>query len=73
MFIVTSNNNNLHNNNLSLCKKIHKTRRLVYQIQQEREDNVKVYLSLHIPCPFGAVLRAASEMHRDSRDSLFSK
>jgi len=32
-----------------------------------------MYLSLHIPGPFGAVLRAASELHRDSRDSLFSE
>lgn len=32
-----------------------------------------VYLSLHIPCPFGTVLKAANEMHKDSRDSLFSE
>lgn len=30
-----------------------------------------VYLSLHIPCPLGTVLKAASEVHKDSSDSLY--
>lgn len=32
-----------------------------------------VYLSLHIPCPFDMVPRAASDVFKDSRDGLISE
>lgn len=43
--------------------------------KHRKESNKKgmVYLSLHIPCPFDMVPRAASDVFRDSRDALISE
>lgn len=40
---------------------------------RQKKGDIVLYLSLHIPCPLAAVLRAASEVHRDSRDALISE